>query len=268
MPLWIKSLASGSSANSMLVQSATTRLFVDCGTAMRQAIAGMEGAGFPPGRVEAVLLTHEHSDHIRGVGALARRLRVPVAGNRATLAAAQWVLGRVEIHPIDTGHTTTFGDLQVTPFPVPHDSAEAVGYLISDGSRSVCLATDVGHLSSDVLCALRGADLIVLEANHDREMLRTGPYPAMLKRRIMGGHGHLANPEAAAALVEIASGSPQWVWLAHLSAINNTPSLALRTVVSHLEEAGVRTMSVCVAQRDLPSVSWSSDTACCQLPLL
>jgi phosphoribosyl 1,2-cyclic phosphodiesterase len=151
---------------------------------------------------------------------------------------------------------------------VPHDAAETVGYLITCEGRSVCLATDVGHISSDVLCALRGADLIVLEANHDCEMLRNGPYPAMLKRRIAGSHGHLSNPEAAEALIEAATGRPQWVWLAHLSAVNNTPPLALRTVISTLQEAGVRTMNVSVAQRDRPSVTWSSDSACCQLPLL
>lgn len=267
MRLSLKSLASGSSGNCYLLEGGETTVLIDCGLAARAVCRELRGRGIDPASLAAILLTHEHIDHLLGIGPLSRRYGVPVVANPATLDAAARVCGRIRRWPLATGETLTVGELEVTSFPVPHDAVEPVGYLVGHAGWRVCVLTDVGSPSAHLDEPLRAADLLVVEANHDCEWLTNGPYPLSLKSRILAPTGHLANSEAALLLARSERSAPRWVWLAHLSAVNNNPKLARRTVGSFLRREGMRGIQLDIALRDKPSVYWSLEEVGWQLPM-
>jgi phosphoribosyl 1,2-cyclic phosphodiesterase len=248
--LRIRSLCSGSSGNSLVVQVGRRAILFDAGGPQRRITAGLDELGVSPGRLAAIFLTHEHADHAASAPALSRLYDAPVVANAPTLLAAGLTGDRGQV--LDTGRTLDLRDVEVTSFAVAHDGAETVGYVARAEGWTVAVATDLGHVSGPVLAQLRGADLIVLESNHDVEMLRRGPYPEFLKTRILGPTGHLSNEQAADAALEAASGRTQWLWLAHLSAQNNRPSVARRVVESRLDAAKVQTVRVQVLDRYRP----------------
>ena len=262
----VTALASGSSGNAYLIQAGTTAVLVDAGITLVQLGAALASAGLTIPRLTCLLLTHEHSDHLSSAAALSRRHGLPVLATPGTLAYLPGCQG--ERIALAEGARLSMGELAVTPFAVPHDGAEPVGYLLEHEGVRVCLATDLGHVPRDLLPVLRTCDLLVLEANHDWQRLWQGPYPLSLKQRVAAPTGHLSNEQAAACLIECASGGPQWVWLAHLSATNNSPRFALRAVTARLHEAQVRTLNVQVALRDRPSLTWHSAKTYYQPPLL
>jgi len=258
--LRVKSLASGSSANAMLVESATASLLVDAGLSARQLkilIRKHASYGSP---LIGILITHEHGDHIAGADVLARQTEAALVATPGTLAAMQ--LGRgVNLHPLVRGETATLGPFEIHAFPVPHDAADPVGFHITCGDWRVGIATDLGHCPRHVHEALFDTHLTVIEANHDRGRLAANPtYPALLKRRIAGDRGHLAN-EQTAELLELLAGADhdRWVWLAHLSEENNRPSIALAAMRRHfgLLHRPVP-FDLQVAERDNPSVEWDT----------
>ena len=187
--------------------------------------------------IQGILITHEHSDHIAGVRVFAKKYGIPVFASQGTLLAMQPSLEGVESWVLE-GPLQLAG-MEVTPFATPHDSAQSLGFRIqtADG-RQFALATDLGAVTPCVREHLLGAEFVVLESNHDREMLRNGPYPAYLKRRILAGTGHLSNGDCAAFLPELARAGAKRFLLAHLSGENNTPSLARQEAVSALSAAG------------------------------
>jgi phosphoribosyl 1,2-cyclic phosphodiesterase len=246
----IRSLASGSSGNALVVQVGRRAVLVDAGGALRRLAAGLREMGVAPGALAAIFVTHEHADHIAQAEALAREYDAPVVANAATLLAAGFApaVGQV----LGTGATLDLRGLEVTSFAVPHDGVEPAGYVLRADGWTVAVATDLGSAPPAVLDRLRTADVVVLESNHDVELLRAGPYPAFLKARILGPTGHLSNEQAADAALAAVSGRSQWLWLAHLSAQNNRPSIARGAVVAKLRDAGVQTVNVSVLDRHRP----------------
>jgi phosphoribosyl 1,2-cyclic phosphodiesterase len=225
----IRVLASGSKGNCTCVDDGTTALLVDCGLSVKEALARLRAAGGDPGMVRAVLVTHEHADHIHGAAAMARRLGVPVYGTGGTLmdlAGAETGRKPVRLVRTDPGTQHEVNGFTVEAFATSHDAREPCGFTLTTGGIRFTSCTDTGLLSDPILRRLRVSDAILLESNHCPEMLRTGPYPEVLKRRIRSPRGHLSNRAAAACLRTMGCDAGT-VILGHLSEINNTPEKAL-----------------------------------------
>jgi phosphoribosyl 1,2-cyclic phosphodiesterase len=230
-------LGSGSKGNCTLVQSGKTALLIDAGFAGIDIKGRLESVGVAFESITAILVTHEHHDHIKGVGVVSRRGNLPVYANPATHRAAEKRTGRLfKRHDFGTGEQFTLGDFLVRPFAVSHDTADPVGYVLSDGIHSMGYCTDTGKLTTVIEHHLRRCDILVLESNHDPKMLRDGPYPVYLQQRVRSNRGHLANEDAAKFLRKIAGGRLRHVVLAHLSEINNLPELAVQSAMNHLGE--------------------------------
>jgi phosphoribosyl 1,2-cyclic phosphodiesterase len=204
--------------------------------------------------LEAILITHEHHDHIKGLEKILQYHETLVVANTPTLRYLP--VSPYDRQAMPLGGRVRFGPLQVTSFAVPHDAAAPAGYWLDDGQSRVCIATDLGQTTGEILEYMRAASLVMLESNYDSQMLAWGPYPPMLKARICGGYGHLSNQQAAQAIVATADGAVRDVWLAHLSATNNRPDLAQASVETHLAQAGLGHLRVQVALRDRPSLEW------------
>lgn len=234
------SLGSGSEGNGLLVESQdgvrAARLMIDCGFGLREARQRLQSAGIEPGQIDAILVTHEHGDHLGGVFRLAAAHDIPVFMTHGTRVAAGAVPDSVRIQEILPDLTIEVGGLSVTPVAVPHDAREPVQYVIDDGRLKLGVLTDIGHGTPHVLRAYSGLDALVLECNHDQGLLAGNPrYPESLKRRIGGPYGHLANSAAAQILAGLDRSRLRVVVAAHLSQKNNTESLAREALVSVLE---------------------------------
>lgn len=221
------SLGSGSKGNAWVVQSGRTTVMVDCGFSLREATRRLARLGLTATSLDAILVTHEHGDHGRGVARLAAQARCPVWLSHGCHAMLEAVgMAPVAANLLVDFEVFTLGDLRVTPYPVPHDAREPVHYTFSDGARRFGLLTDAGHVTPHIEAVLSGCDALALECNHDQTMLQAGTYPAALKRRILGPYGHLDNTAAAALLARIGHAGLTHVVAAHLSEHNNTPELA------------------------------------------
>ncbi len=255
------SFASGSSGNSYMVRTDAASIIVDCGIAGRRILSAAADSGRPAEEADAILITHEHTDHIKSVRMMGRRCRrAVVMGTKATLACVQDLLPEGRARSIDRNETFEVGDIHVTAFPVSHDAADPVGYTFEAGGRKLALLTDSGYVSQDMYSHLMDADALILEANHEVNVLKVGPYPYALKQRILGKQGHLSNEAAGSVLtqvlrVERGRKKPQ-VLLAHLSHENNTPEQALLTVRNVLFEETYmvgQDLELAVASRTEPS---------------
>ena len=230
-------LFSGSSGNSYYIGSRSAGLLIDAGRSARQLTQMLVRCGIDPLAIQGILITHEHSDHIAGVRVFAKKYGIPVFASQGTLLSLESSLEGVERWVLE-GPLELAG-MKVTPFPTPHDSAQSLGFRITTADhREFALATDLGEVTSCVRDHLLGAEFVVVESNHDREMLRNGAYPAYLKRRILSCRGHLSNRDCAALLPELVKARAKRFLLAHLSRENNTPSLAGQTAVAALAGAG------------------------------
>ncbi|MGZ5091167.1 MAG: MBL fold metallo-hydrolase [Burkholderiales bacterium] len=221
------SLGSGSDGNGLIVECGETRVLVDCGFKLTETIRRLARLGLEPSDLAAVLVTHEHDDHGGGVARLARRYDLPVYLTYGTLVALgprSSMIPRVSV--IDSHTPFLIGDLEIHPYPVPHDAREPSQFVFSDGDRRLGLLTDTGDSTPHIQRMLSGIDALVLECNHDLDLLMNGPYPPSLKRRISGRLGHLDNGTAARIVASIDCSRLQHFIAAHLSAQNNTPELA------------------------------------------
>lgn len=229
------SLGSGSRGNALLVEAGGTKLLVDCGFSLRSAVSRLARLSIAPEEITGILVTHEHSDHLAGVGRFASRFGVPVYLTHGTQIAAESCSGfQAECVSIDSHSSLSIQNIQVLPFTVPHDAREPVQYLFDDGVSRLGVLTDCGTITPHIVDMLDGCDALVLECNHDRKMLADSAYPAMLKRRIAGGFGHLDNEQAASLLRTINSGRLKHIVSAHLSEQNNDPGLVKRVVAEAL----------------------------------
>jgi phosphoribosyl 1,2-cyclic phosphodiesterase len=224
-------LASGSRANAIYLESGPTRVLFDCGLSLRQLEQRMLGQGLKASDLTAVVVTHEHSDHVRGVPTLSRKHRIPVYSNAPT---AEFL---AEVEPLEcfvTGTTFTVGSLTLRSFPTSHDASEPVGFIVEDGNIRFALVTDLGEVTDSIRSVVRGADAAVVEFNHDSDRLWGGPYPWVLKQRIASKFGHLNNRVAAELVSDLTTHGLKHVFLAHLSEENNTPSLAMEALREHV----------------------------------
>jgi len=220
-------LGSGSEGNATLIRAGATTVLLDCGFPLRVTEERLARLKQEPARLSAIIVTHEHSDHIRGVGALARRYDIPVYLTHGTRTAANAALGTLDsLCTFSPGQDLLIGDLQIEPFAVPHDAREPCQYVFGDGAARLGILTDTGSITAHIIERLSGCDALLLECNHDRDLLRDGDYPAFLKDRIGSDYGHLANDTAADLLARLDTTRLQHVVAAHLSRKNNTPELA------------------------------------------
>ncbi|MCL2396534.1 MAG: MBL fold metallo-hydrolase [Defluviitaleaceae bacterium] len=228
-------IASGSSGNSVFVSTDQTKILIDAGLSGRAIETNMAGVGINCADLTAIFITHEHTDHIQGAGVLSRRYNVPLYLTRGTWQYAQkyGTLGKIaqENQMMITPDTAVIlGDMKVKPFAIPHDAAEPVGYTIQAHGRKIAVATDLGHINPNVAENFYDADIVMIESNHDLDMLQYGPYPAHLKRRILSDIGHLSNVSCGAFLADIFGPKTKYIFLAHLSQENNRPVVAYETV--------------------------------------
>lgn len=248
-------LCSGSGGNASYLEAGAARLLIDAGLAASRVAALLEAVDATPKQLTAILVTHEHSDHTAGVGVLSRRYDLPVYATAGCWTSMRRAVGEIaprNIRVIEADQPFMIRGLSVRPFSTPHDAADPVGYVFSHNGGSVALMTDVGHVSAHMLDCAAGADLVLLEANHDTDMLRAGNYPYPLKLRILSAQGHLSNEDAALVLARLYRGGLRNAIIGHLSNENNTPELALMTVLSVLQEAGIEDMRIDVALPDRP----------------
>ncbi len=220
-------LASGSSGNAVYLESGRTKLLIDGGLSGRELTRRLACLGVDPASLHGILVTHEHRDHILGVGVLARRFGLSVYIHPATRAAAAALLGPVSATiPFQTSSVFSVGEIEVTPFPVPHDAANPVGFTFCSNGKKLGLATDMGYAPLVVRERLKGSHTLILESNHDLTMLQEGPYAWPLKQRIMSRRGHLSNDASRSLLQDLVHRHLDSVVLAHLSDVNNQHALA------------------------------------------
>jgi phosphoribosyl 1,2-cyclic phosphodiesterase len=253
----VTSLGSGSSGNAILVQTPAATILVDCGIGVRKLTNALAVSGKRLQDVDAVLLTHEHIDHNRETGRL-QRAGATIISTVGTAASSN--LDSESCLSLARGHSVGFRGLDITAVEVAHDAAEPCGFLIRTGSANICVFTDLGTVSGAVAEAVSEAHLVVLEANHDEQMLRRGPYPVHLQRRILADTGHLSNTTTADLLANAlrrARHSPT-IWLAHLSETNNRPHLAVTAVTKRLAQSGLQ-LEVGALPRRETGPTWRSD---------
>lgn len=242
MPVHLTILGSGSSGNCAYVETAETRLLIDAGLSLRQIRQRLASIGRAPEKLTGILITHEHSDHVQSLPALSQKLHIPVYCNRPTLEAIEYQFQtRLPGHLFATGASFEVGDIHVETFSVPHDAQDPVGFLLRTSAGNLGFLTDLGHATRLVIERVRPAHALVLEANHDVQMLQNCPRrPWSLKQRILGRHGHLSNEAAADALEQIISPDLRHLYLGHLSRECNLPELAYRIVHERLQKLGAR----------------------------
>ena len=219
-------LASGSKGNAVYIETGGTRILIDAGLSGKELTSRLQGIGVAAGDLNGLLVTHEHLDHCRGLGPMARRFRLPVFIHPETLRALP-AAGRIEdVREFEAGAAFSLRDLRIEAFPLTHDAAAPVGFIIDTEEGKIGIATDLGIATRLVMQRLQGCRVVILESNHDEEMLRDGPYPWPLKQRIRSQHGHLSNSASALLLQELLGEKLEAVFLAHLSEVNNHPDLA------------------------------------------
>ncbi len=241
MSFYFSPLFSSSSGNALFVKAGGASILIDAGGTGAQMEAALKAVGVSAGELDAILITHEHSDHIKSASVLSRRYDVPVFANHATWKAMDGKLGGIaDKNRKEFKQSFYIREMLVEPFSIPHDAADPVCYAVSHGGRKLASVTDLGHYTKRLLARFSGADVVLLESNHDLDMLRTGRYPEYLKKRILGTRGHLSNEMAADAALELIQLGVRGIMLAHLSEQNNTPERAYQTVEAHLIKHGIQ----------------------------
>lgn len=238
------SLYSGSSGNSIFIGDKESKILIDAGMPGKKIDEAMKSIGQDPSKLDGIFITHEHSDHIKGVGIISRKYDVPIYANDKTWAVMESSIGKVKEHNIkvmDRRTSVDIGSLSIKSFIIPHDAISPVGYTVSNGIKQVSVATDFGVFTEEIYSNVKDSEVILLESNHDVNMLKFGPYPYSLKRRILSEVGHLSNDDCGEAIVNIAkNGLGKKVILGHLSNTNNHPDLAYQTVLNVIQDRGLK----------------------------
>ncbi len=265
MQVW--ALASGSSGNCFLLESEGTRLLVECGRPFREVVQNVQRCGIDPSDLDGILLTHAHGDHSKSAREVSDSFQLPVFASTGTLGCES-LRDSPLARPIQSGTPLRIGEVEVRPFAVPHDCFEPLGFRFASHSGTACITTDLGWVPDSVQAQLGDLDLLVIEANYDEHLLHNERYPAFLKRRVSGSHGHLANSDAGQAIAGCGDRAPSLVWLAHISENNNTQRHALGTVGTVLGRHGLGHVRLRATRHRKPSLYWNSAEALEQLPLL
>lgn len=247
------SLVSGSSGNASIVKSEKTTLLVDCGLSGKRLMNLLEKEGMSCKDIDAMLITHEHTDHITGAGVISRRFDIPIYASAETHLNMN--IGNISdknIKTVEKNSDFTIGDIDIHSFPICHDAKNPLGYTFLCEGEKYCIATDTGHITEEMFSEISGGDYVMLEANHDVDMLMYGEYPYSLKKRILGDYGHLSNDAAAQWAMKLIESNTRHIMLSHLSDKNNTAAVAYKTVENALVKQGVKLGSdigLCVANR-------------------
>ena len=252
------SLYSGSSGNSLLVQTSNTKILIDVGESAKKIATALSSLEVEPSDIDAILITHEHSDHIKGLGTFSKKYDIPVYANSKTWDAMPEQSEKISdknIKKFTIEENFEIGDLKIHPFKIPHDAANPCGFNISNNDKKLSIATDIGHMTSNIAHKLEDSLFILLEANYDPEILKCSSYPYLLKQRIAGPNGHLPNLEAGKTISFLMNSGLKQVMLGHLSRENNFPELAYKTVVDELIENKLDSskIKINVANRNCPS---------------
>lgn len=242
MSLRFSVLASGSTGNAFYIESNKEKILVDAGLSGKQLDLLFSKAKLDPTQLSRILVTHEHSDHIKGLGIIARKYDLPIYANEKTWKAMEHSLGKLTLDQkfiFNMEEVKTFGDMDVESFGVSHDAAEPMFYTFRSQGKKVALVTDLGYVSERIKKTVENADAFVFEANHDVDMLRMGRYPWSVKQRILSDSGHVSNEDSGLALADIIHNNTQRIYLAHLSLDNNMKDLARMSVDRVLQERGI-----------------------------
>lgn len=235
----ICSLASGSKGNCLYLETGETRVLIDVGLSLREMLLRMELAGIDAAGIDAVLVTHEHIDHIRSAGSFARKFNVPVFASHVVRGKAEKYFKKTNVCEFESGCSFTFRDVVIDPVPITHDCCDPVGFVIESREGRAASVTDLGIVTRLVTEKLRGCRFLNLESNHDLEMLMNGPYPWELKQRIKSRHGHISNEESLELLHELAHAGLEALVMAHLSEVNNHPDHVRRTTATFLHDQNI-----------------------------
>lgn len=236
-----QSIVSGSSGNCTLIWCNNTKILIDCGISGKKVTAYLNDIGIDPCEIDSILVTHEHIDHTSGVGIMSRKFDIPIIASEGTWSGMD--IGKIaeDNRQIFSKNTSMeIGDINITPFDIPHDAMQPTGYIIQAEGKKIAVATDMGHITNTVTDSLTGCDAVILEANYDEHMLQTGPYPQNLKARVAGAKGHLANKDAGALASYLAKKGTKHIMLGHLSNENNSPEIAFSEVARELEFIGIK----------------------------
>lgn len=248
------SLYSGSTGNSSLIQTNTTKILVDAGESAKKIADALISLNIEPNQIDGILITHEHSDHVKGLGTFSKKYNVPVFANLETWDAMPTQKEKVSDNNINIFEFKEFniGDISVLPFSIPHDAANPCGFSLSHDGKKISIATDIGHMTTNIVDNLTNSSFILLESNYDPNILKCSPYPYPLKQRILGPNGHLPNEMAGKTISYLANHGLNTVMLGHLSKENNFPELAYKTVVEQLINDNINcdNFNLSIANRD------------------
>lgn len=252
------SLYSGSSGNSLFVQTENTKILIDSGESAKKITDALSSINVTPNELDAILITHEHLDHVRGLGTFSKKYNIPVYANSKTWDAMPEQGAKIAennhkiFNPLENFE---IGDLKIHPFKIPHDAADPCGFNLTHNNTKISIATDIGHMTSNIIHILEESKFLLLESNYDPNILKYSKYPYPLKERIAGPNGHLANSDAGKTISYLLNSGLKQVMLGHLSKENNFPELAYKTVVEQLIENKYNedTLSISVANRTNPS---------------
>ena len=249
------SLFSGSTGNSLYIQNDNTKILVDSGVSCKKVIDALESININPKELNAILVTHEHSDHIQSVGTLSKKYNIPVYANNKTWSKIPYEINKENVFEFKTSEDFSIGDLKIHSFKTPHDAAQSCGFNIFDGETKISIATDLGHVTDEIRTCLKGSKFILLEANYEPEVLRMCSYPFPLKTRIASPTGHLSNNSAGETIASLINSGLSRVMLGHLSKESNFPQMAYATVVDELEKRNFKKgdIDLSIASRIHPS---------------
>lgn len=256
------SLVSGSTGNCSIISDGKTLILADCGLGLNRLEELLNSVGISPKDLTAILITHEHSDHIKGAGVVSKKYGLPVFATEKThIAMKNCGISEKNIKYISPDGDFEIGTIGIRPFSIPHDSADPVGYSFFLKNAKLSLATDIGHMNDYIFDNIKGSIAVILESNHDITMLKNGRYPEFLKRRILGDFGHLSNKTASETVLKLLESGTRHIMLAHLSTDNNTPRTALLETALLAKENGItpgKDFSLAVANRYIPTSFLSS----------
>ena len=251
------SLYSGSSGNSLFVQSDNTKVLIDCGVSSKKIEEALNSIEVDASSIDAILVTHEHSDHVKGLSTFSSKFNIPVFSTIETFDNMEKVTSKIKennLNHFKIDEKFCIGDLEILPFSIPHDAANPCGFNIFNEDKKISIATDIGHMNSTILKKLEGSSFLLLESNYDTEVLKCCSYPFHLKTRISGPTGHLSNDMAGKTITYLLKNGLKTAMLGHLSKESNLPELAYRTTVNEILANGIdeNTFNISVASRDFP----------------
>lgn len=251
------SLYSGSSGNSLFVETENTKILIDAGVSSKKIETALNSINVDPSSIDGILITHEHSDHVQGLGTFAKKFNLPVFVNEKTLDAMpkqKEKISEKNIKKIKIEEKFEIGDLKIKPFAIPHDAANPCGFNIFNGNKKISIATDIGHMTNGIIKNLEDSIFVLLESNYDPEILKFSRYPYLLKSRIAGPTGHLSNELAGKTISHLLNSGLNQALLGHLSKESNFPELAYKTVIDEIITSNYNenSLKLGVASRDLP----------------